>query len=58
MRSLLRPPFGIAFKETNRRPNKLAQLFADELRRPGDDISCLQARWSRSDRGQFNMLVG
>ena len=44
-------------KETDRRRNKVTQLFADELRRSEQVISRLQARWSRSDREQFGILV-
>lgn len=44
--------------ETSRRGDKVAQLFADELRRSEQVISRLQARWSRSDREQFGMLAG
>jgi hypothetical protein len=46
------------YKETNRRRGKVAQLFADELRRSEHVISRLQVRWSRSDREHFGMPVG
>lgn len=46
------------YKETSRSRGKVAQLFADELRRSEHVILPLQARWSRSDRDQFGMLVG
>jgi hypothetical protein len=46
------------YKEASRRRGKVAQLFADELRRSEHVLSSLQARWSRSDRNQFDTLVG